>query len=662
MRRLAPAALPIFVALRSGSSPARALGTVRARRSTRRRAAFAAAAPPRGAADRRRWYARPPWPSHPAPRSSARARARHRVLVPPSGAPAGGRLLLAFAATSGYRVLAECATLRRPGRLGRSSRRARRPAAAVRGHLYEASVPPPARRSALGAGRLDPRNSPLASWCSRGVHHPWGRILVFAYVSGRGRRCCRRRGAGGQSLARHERRNRIWRSSARSGRPSHRGLPGGSSGRRCARGRRPEHRLLWYALAQPWCGSGLPRHLRDRGAPVGRSVLAFVPRRSSICSWVLSAASSRRSCLLLASNRILLLFEPAGAGSSRPSKGSSAERLEFDGRSRRSRRAHHDAAGQRGPSRARRAGGLRRATAAALYPGSDRVALRSARRFGPEASPRIEEAAVIPWWTGSRWSRRLFLEPSPRGRGRRGRAAGRGGGADRRLLAACEAGTVQERALRRVHARSVVLIGWLVLDRTLRRRYTRMRSPAGGARGPARWWCVNPGVPADARADRLAVLGADGGRAGARGDAIRSARSTRARRSCSAIRRRARSAPGASEFGSPSSSRRGRGDRVVGSVLDYARPSQGRSGPRESERGVRRTLHVHGADRLGAATRGPRVRAVARPRARSRSGIHYNLSTTPSRRGRPGRSPVKTGAARPGAGWPRQRRAWMEGR
>jgi len=478
-------------------------------------------------------------------------------------------------------------------------------------HLFEAIVPQPERRSALVRVAWILMIPMALLVLSRQHQHPWVRILVFAYVFGLVL-------AGCLSLAVRAGRSR---SRATQRRIRILALVGALAAAFSIAD------FLWfigapvppvgavlsivflYALAQSLVRQRLLDIYEIVGHLLVSTVLAFVLAGIFYLFVVLFGGVEQAFLSsILASIVILLLFEPLRARVE-PSiqKVFLRERLEFE-RAVEKIRAELTMTLQVEQMAETVLGALEgsgRATAAALY-------LRDRTEshfdlldgFGPEASPRIEEAAVIPLVD------RLAVEPSVflehvRLEVEEARRSGwaRQAEADRRLLAACEAlGPFKNALCVGLHGDRSLLIGWLVLyDDRFADAYTP--DEIALLEGLA----VQIGVVVEnsrkyrrmRERDRLAVLGQ-----------MAAGLAHEVKNPLGAIKGAAQLlsdppagaelAPGASEFVSIILEEVERLDRVGGSVLDYARPSKGDPGPVDLNAVVRRTLHVMAADRLGS--------------------------------------------------------------
>jgi two-component system sensor histidine kinase HydH len=247
--------------------------------------------------------------------------------------------------------------------------------------------------------------------------------------------------------------------------------------------------------------------------------------------------------------------------------------------------------------------GSGRATGGALYlrdrTGSYFELLDS---FGPEAPLRIEEAAVLPLVDRLSAGSSVFLE-HVRFEVDEARHSGwaRQAEADRRLLAACEVlGPLRNALCIGLHGDRSLLIGWLLLfDDRFADAYTP--DEVDLLEGLA----VQIGVVVEnsfqyrrmRERDRLAVLGQ-----------MAAGLAHEVKNPLGAIKGAAQLLddppagseldPGASEFVSIILEEVERLDRVVGSVLDYARPTQGDPEPVDLNAVVRRTLHVMATEPL----------------------------------------------------------------
>lgn len=245
--------------------------------------------------------------------------------------------------------------------------------------------------------------------------------------------------------------------------------------------------------------------------------------------------------------------------------------------------------------------GSGRATAAAIYL-RDVTGTHFERLdgFGPEAPGRIEEAAVLPLVERLAAHPSVFLEQvrlevgEARHTGRARRVE-----ADQRLLAACQAlGPFRHALCVGLHGEKSLLIGWLLLrDERFSDAYTPDEV------GLLEELAVQVGVVLEnsrqyrrmRERDRLAVLGQ-----------MAAGLAHEVKNPLGAIKGAAQLledppagaelTPGASEFVAIILEEVERLDRVVGSVLDYARPTKGAPEPVDLNAVVERTLHVLATD------------------------------------------------------------------
>ncbi|MBN2192459.1 MAG: two-component system sensor protein [Polyangiaceae bacterium] len=247
--------------------------------------------------------------------------------------------------------------------------------------------------------------------------------------------------------------------------------------------------------------------------------------------------------------------------------------------------------------------GSGRATGGALYlrdPTGSYFDLLEA--FGPEAPSRIEEAAVVPLVDRLTSGSSVFLEHF-RLEVEEARHTGwaRQAEADQRLLAACEVlGPFKNALCVGLHGDRSFLLGWLLLYDD---RYADAYTPDEVVL--LEELAVQIGVVVEnsmqyrrmRERDRLAVLGQ-----------MAAGLAHEVKNPLGAIKGAAQLLsdppagseldPGSSEFVSIILEEVDRLDRVVGSVLDYARPTKGDPGPVDLNAVVRRTLQVMGTDRL----------------------------------------------------------------